>query len=246
MKFPYIPIKHLIADVRSELKRMNQAGELNEEDLINDAIECIREIGGANYNIDQSSVIFIDNHKACLPSDLYLITDIWLCHAEPCMEQIACSTIWFTKENHHYQGSRILFPGDGTTGRYFCANKHYPTPLPTEATYIVQHPNIIRCSLPKAVLGVLYMGLPKEDGTGSYLMQDEVNSIKAVKGFMLLKQLKEKWIMGEVQNYIYQDLKQDYEASLDQAQAVMKFDNPADMVAKGYKQDHKYDRFKLK
>lgn len=245
MKFPYIPIKHLIADVRSELKRMNQAGEINEEDCINTAIECIREIGGANYTPDLEELVYIDNHKGCLPEDLYLITDLWLCEAEPCWEKVGGS-IWFTKEGQHYRGSRILFPGDGMTGRNFCVNKNYPSPSPTEATYIIKHPNIIRCSLPKAVIGILYMGLPKEDGTGSYLMQDEINSIKAVKAFVLLMLLKEKWIMQEIPNYIYQDLKRDYEVNLDQAQAVMKFDNPADFVAKGYKQDHKYDRFKLK
>ena len=71
MKFPFIPISFLIADVRAELKRMDIAGEINEEDCINTAVECIREIGGANIEPADPVMLDIVHGSAQLPKDFY-------------------------------------------------------------------------------------------------------------------------------------------------------------------------------
>jgi len=139
----------------------------------------------------------------------------------------------------------MLFPGDAFTGSHFCKNYHQnPTVGLTHNTYIVKHPNQIRCSLPNCIIGIKYLALPCE--ADEFLMQDEIYSIKATKAFIKMKLLEEKWIMQEVPDYIYKSIENDYNTNLDQAQAIMKFSNPADDAAKAHTQDHRYDRFNLK
>lgn len=244
MEFPFVTIDFVIADVRAELKRLNQSGEINDIDCTNYAIECIREIGGANY-IEKPAVVHIENHIGCLPKDLYLIKEVWLCGSKYDSGVQKIGGIWFSEEGFSYCGQEMLFPGDAFTGSKFCSNYHqYPNVGLTEKTYIVRHPNQIRCSVPNCIIGMNYLSLPFE-GT-DYLMQDEIYSIKAVKAFIKTKILHEKWIMGEVGDNVYQTINQDYLSNLDQAQAIMKFSNPADDKAKGYRQDHRYDNFNLR
>lgn len=244
MKFPFITIDYVIADVRAELKRLNQSGEINDLDCINYAVECIREIGGANY-VEKPVVVRIENHIGYLPKGLYLIQDLWLCGSKQDASVSKIGGIWFSEEGFSYCGQELLFPGDSFTGSKYCSNYHqYPKVGLSQKTYIVRHPNQIRCSVPNCIIGINGLFLPCE-GT-EYLMQDEIYSIKAVKAFIKTKVLEEKWIMGEIPNYVYDTIKQDYTSNLDQAQAMMKFPDPADDKARGHQQDHRYDNFKLK
>lgn len=240
MKFPFISIDTVIADVRAELKRMNQSGEINEEDCINYAIECVREIGGGNYPI-QPAVLFVKDHQVQLPANLYLIDEIWLCGDKHTVPSNNC----FSANDGYYTPNCLLFPGDASTGYKFCKSHNYPTQSLQAPTYIVKHPKTLRCSIRNCILGINYLSLPGNE-TGGYLMQDEINSLKAVKAFIKIMLLQEKFIMKEVPEYVYESIKRDYNIHLDQAQAIMKFDDPADDQAKGWKQDHRYDAFNLK
>lgn len=243
MRFPFVTINYVIADVRAELKRMNQSGEINDIDCINYAIECVREIGGANY-VEKPAVVHVKNHIGYLPKGLYLIKELWLCgsHAQPSATKIG--GIWFSEEGFDYCGNELLFPGDSFTGSKYCSNYHqYPNVTLTQKTYIVRE-NQIRCSVADCVIGINGLFLPGENG--EYMMQDEIYSIKSVKAFIKTKVLEEKWIMGEIADYVYKSIQNDYLVNLDQAQAVMKFPDPADDKAKGYQQDHRYDNFNLK
>jgi hypothetical protein len=242
MKFPFIPIDHAIADVRAELRRMNQAGEINEEDCINWAIECIREIGGGNYT-KEPAILFVKDHYATLPSNLYLIDEVWLCESALFASPVGDNC--FATDDGYYRPSLLLFPGDAFTGSKFCSSQNYPAQSLQTPTYIVKHPRQLKCSIRNCILGVKYMVLPGNE-KGVRLMQDEINSIKAVKAFIKMMLLQEKFLMGELPQSVYETIKHDYDVFTDQAQAIMKFDDPADDKAKGYKQDHRYDAFNLK
>lgn len=244
MKFPYIPISYVIADIRSEWKRLNQAGEINEEDCINYIIECIREIGGANYPED-AGIVHISNHLGKLPDNLYKIDQLWLCNQAIDSSQISkVGSMVIMDGDIAYYGTSMLFPGDSFTGSKYCLQYRQPGSL-NEPTYIVRDKQI-RCSISKCIIGIKYLSMiDNKDGKG-YQMQDEINSIKAVKAFTKMMLLGEKWMMQEIPSYVYESIKRDYEIHLDQAQGIMKFDDPADDQAKGYKQDHRYDRFNLR
>jgi hypothetical protein len=245
MKFPYIPIAYVIADVKAELSRMNLAGDIKDEDCINYAIECIREIGGSNYPEGEPAVVYIKDHIGKLPDSLYLIEEVWLCTAQIGNHPSGLKgAMTFSDEDIVYNGQTLLYPGDSFTGSKFC-RKYQRNPNMTAPTYVVKHPKQIRCSIPNCVLGINHLALPQSQGDG-YLMQDEINTIKATKAFITMKSIYEKWIMTEVPDYIFQNIKRDYETHLDQAQAIMKFDDPADDRARGKELDHRYDRFNLR
>src|SRR5690606_30124080 len=159
MKFPYIPISYIIADIRSELKRMNQSGEINEEDCINYAIECIREIGGANYDNDNTAIIKICNYTGFLPDDLYLIDKIFLCYTSPSMQRFG--SIWFSDENFIYYTYQLIFPGDAFTGKFCMSGCSKPDMDIADPSYIIKYPNQIKCSIQDCILGTSYITLPK-------------------------------------------------------------------------------------
>lgn len=239
MKFPYIPISYAIADVRAEFKRKDLMGEINDEDCINYAIETLREIGGANYP-DDFTILHLRNNIAQLPANFYIVDEAWIVEDNPIFNH---DTIWFTKEQRPYYRRQQLFPGDATTGTKYSRYNRTCESL-AAPTYIIRHPNQFRCSLPTVTIGVKYVATPMTEN-GEHLMQDEINTIKAVKAYIKKMLLSEEYYAGHVSQNIWNDIKSDYETGVNMAQAIFKFSDPADDQARGHDQDHRYDAFKL-
>lgn len=240
MKFPYIPISYIIADVRAEFKRMNNVGEITDENCIPWIIEVMREIGGANYPTE-SIVIDVCNNVGQLPSNFYVVDQIWLCGSPGIPTK---NTIWFTKEGVCYPGISTLFPGDVMTGTTLSKYSKYGAVPRGANTYIIRHPYQLRCSLPEAKIGLIYVAMPTNE-SGDYLIQDEINTLKAAKAYVKKMLLSERYYLGEVTENIWQNISREYDQHVDQAQAIFKFPDPADDEARGIWQDHRYDAFKL-
>ena len=241
MKFPFIPISYIIADVKAELKKMDLAGEIIDEDCKNYIVEVMREIGGANYP-DDHCVLFIKNNVAQLPENFYVIDRLWLCSES---NNIESARVWFSREGKTYIPDGLIFPGDATTGTQY--NKYANVTrasLKTHATYIIRHPRQFRCSLDTAIVGINYVGLPMDE-RGQVLIQDEINTIKAAKAYTKKMILSERFYGGQLPQYIWNDLKNDHAVAVDQAQAIFKFPDPADDEARGYNQDNRYNAFNL-
>lgn len=243
MKFPYIPISYAIADVRSEMKRMNQAGDIFEEDCINWAVETLREVGGGNYQ-QKPFVLNVCNNTATLPKDFYVLDSVWLC-ADESVSEPGDEIIWFSQESRGYRRLRILFPGDAMTGSLYTRSGTCVGAEPGLATYIIRHPNQFRCSINRGTIAGIYIALPTAED-GEMLMQDEIYTIKAVKAYMKRMLLAEKYYAGQIGQNIWNDINREYDINLDQAQAIFKFPDPVDNEAMGYIQDHRYDAFKLR
>jgi hypothetical protein len=90
-----------------------------------------------------------------------------------------------------------------------------------------------------------YVGMPLADN-GDFLIQDEINTLKAAKAFTKKMLLSEKFYEGRLPQYIWEDLKRDHEVHVDQAQAIFKFPDPADDEARVYHQDNRYNAFNLR
>lgn len=241
MQFPYIPISSVIADVRAEMKTLNQRGDILDEDCKAWAIECIREIGGANY-VTKPAVVKICNNIGKLPDDFYKVDEVYICSTSLSSVQMF-HTIWFVEEGLTYYPNGILYPGDAMTGTHYCT--HRCAVPKDEPTYIIRFPNQIRCGIRDAVLGLNYLALPVDDG-GEYLMQDEIYTFKAVKGFIMIKLLMDGYINERVSRSIFLDIKKECDDNIDMAQAIFKFPDPADNAARGSIQDHRYDSFNLR
>lgn len=245
MKFLYKPISLVIADIRAELPRRDRAGIINDTDCLNYIIEVMREVGGSNYDT-KPLVIKMCKGTAVLPEEFYKVDKIWLASAgmADIWQQIGNSTIWFTKEvGCYYNASNILYPGDSFTAHRYCTSGMVNN-VTTRPTYIIRSPNIIRCSLQDATIAMEYLCLPRDD-KGNYLIQDEIYTLKAAKAFTSLKLLYEDYIDQRVPRYVYKDLQEEYDVNVTQAQAIFKYLDPADDVARGQIQDHRYDMFKF-
>lgn len=243
MKFPYIPISYAIADVRAELKKRDRAGLIDEDDCLNWAVEVIREIGGGTYE-SKPIVLHVKDNIAVLPKDFYKIQGLWLLNPAASGWKPFAGKIWFSEGDTSYITDTMIYPGDSFTGTRYCSS-HTLASNSRDVTYIVRHPNIIRCSLPTCDIGMEYLYLPRDE-KGFLLMQDEVHTLKATKAFITSKLLKEDYLDQKVPRYIYKDMEQEYDENVLQAQSIMKFNDPADDAARGRQQDARYDAFKFK
>lgn len=242
IKFPYIPISYAIADVRSEFKKRDRTGQIDENDCINWAIEVIRAIGGSGYDT-KGVVAHVKDHVYTMPPDFYKIDEVFLVkRADRHYGNIG--RIWFTEEgSFDYCGTTLVFPGDSFTGQKYCAASTVSTNSRV-TSYIMRHPNQLRYSDATGTLGIQYLFLPMTP-EGQPLMQDEVNTLKAIKAFIKLKLLEEEFVDQKTPQYIYMKLEKDYDDAVSEAQSIFKFNDPADDGARAYIQDHRYDAFKF-
>lgn len=243
MRFPYVPISYTIADVKAEMKKLDQSGAITDEDCRNAIIECMREIGGANYDTEPA-VINICNNVGILPERFYTVNKIYTLDVSGGTPVKKLGGIWFTEENICYPVGSILYPGDAMTAtRYSSSGLCCPT-NPDIPTYIIKG-NQVRCGIKTAKLGLIYNCLPYDPDFG-YMIQDEVFTLKACKAYTIRTLLKEEFYAGRVAQYVWADINREVEQNIDQAQAIFKFDDPADDQARGKIQDHRYDQFRLR
>jgi hypothetical protein len=222
---------------------MDLVGEINEEDCLNYIIEAMRLIGGANYP-EKACVLNIRNNTATLPDDFYVIDKVWLC-SETMQPTNEINTIWFTKESRVYRGNSIMFPGDAMTGTSYSKHPNHMRAPIGGATYIIRHPKQFRCSLATADVGLTYVGMPLADN-GEFVIQDEINTLVAAKAYAKKQLLSEKFYMGQVPQFVWQDITREWDQHADQAQAIFKFPDPADDEARGFHQDNRYNAFNLR
>lgn len=227
MKFPYIPVDAIIAELQDTFKKRNMQGKIDPDTMQNWAVECIREIGGHNYEA-QTGVLDVHRHAAVLPKGLLFINHVW--EVEQCADKSTNSLDVFRQGLFTYQRKRRVFAADGLTQMY--VHPEFRQPCPQGDNFIVyvvkSPPPVIQLSVPSTRLAMTYYGL-KKDSKGQLYMQDEVNSIKCVKAFLIKQLLLEDFTDGQVPKYIYDEFKNEYDTYLPQAQAMMLMETPEEM-----------------
>lgn len=229
MKFNYIPIQPIIAEVQDEFKDMDAQGRLDVDTCYSSAVECIREIGGNQYEKDHQ-VLCVKKMLNALPVNFYLMQEVWELENANSDEEIFNIMEAFKRSgpNSKVRKRRLFAANDETMllmaegeGKARCAPKD-------QNWYILKTPPpLIRFGQINFTAGIVYYGL-KRDNQGRVMMQDEINSIKAVKNFVLMTALRPGFLAGRVPQYAYQEVKQEYIIYIDQAQGVMKMPSAED------------------
>lgn len=239
--YPYISVKSLIADVRSELRRFDISSAINETDCFNWAIDCIREIGGANYPEKTSDLIEIVNHQGELPVDFYKVKEMYLCY----MDSVTKAPIeFYDATGNRYVPKIVIHPGSSSVNNRYSVAKPLVGVDFKNVFYYIKFPNVITLSMREAKIGLTYLSLPIIDN--EIVIQDEIYSLKATRAYVKSKILEDKVYSQEVPVEMYQLFLSEYETNLSQAQAIFKFPDPADFDSFGEMQDGRYDDFKLK
>lgn len=244
MKFPFVPIDDLIDQVKTELRSFNQQGQISSDDCYMYALDVAKELNIGEDGLDNTTTFLtIRNRQGVLPKDFYVTKEIWLCKANEL--QYSTRTIGPTEEVIKYIPTTLLRPGDSQTLQY-CAKDYYnPEVSVTDHSYVLRvPPGTIRTSFQQGTIQLTYYRIPMTS-EGIIMLPDEINCKKATIAYIKMKFIQEKYISGDIQRYIYMDIKQEYEDSLTTARQILKFDNPADAQYQAALQSKRYSRFKL-
>lgn len=230
MQFPFVDISYVFDEIRSLLKTMNVKGLINDDDCRSSAFSAIRLIGCNNYQ-DKHVFVEIKNFNGFIPKDFYLIKDI--------------KYVGNTPESNF---SEILKSGDSNTQKYFfepssfsAANNLHSF---THSFTIKIPPGIIRTSIQNGFISLTYFQIPNGED-GSIMVQDEENTIQAIKFYIIRDMLYEKYLLGEVDKTAFQNIEAKYERYLNEAQQVLKFPDPSSAEYMVKMTNHRYDQFKL-
>lgn len=246
MKFPFISIEPLIDQVKSELKTMNQQGNISADDCYMWAVDVAREIAIGEDGLDETtSFIRIKNRAGHVPKNFYVAKEIWRCSHRELTNYNHINSIGATQEFFGWERTNIMRPGDSQTLRYCHRSFANPGISPSDQSYIIRvPPGTIRTSFDHGVIQLVYYHL-RTDDEGLILIPDEIHTKKAIINYIKYKLFEEKFYLGEVNATIYQLLKEQYEDELNLAKQIMKFDNPQDNIFEALAMSNKYRRFKI-
>jgi hypothetical protein len=233
MKYPYIDVLPLIAEVQSDLKLITKTSSFTDEDCYIWGIDALREIGGNNYDSEETD-LEISKYSAVLPPNFYLLEDITL---------IKVAEGEFAAP---YFKSTVLAPADAATRRLCKPSACHPKPKKASLTYTLKvPPGLARFSFSKGTVHIKFLCL-KTNERGEIMIQDEINGIQAVKNYIKMMLLQERWIMKEVNDNVYQTFKREWENYLSTAQNKQKFRDMADTKHMAIEQDQRFRRFNYK
>jgi len=243
MKYPYIGIRPIIAEVYGDLKTLSAVANYTEEDCYIWAIDAIRQIGGGNYDTEMC-YIHVSKHNGHLPKDMYLLNELWLCGEQvPTVEMPVTpgpkmTTIYYTR-------TAILRPADSVTWKYCNSDCINSAVNKAAHSYTIKlPPGIIKTSIPDCILSLEYLKM-KTDEQGVIMMQDEVNGILAVKNYVTMMLLREGFLMGQVQANSFMLIKSEWEDYLTLARQKQVLPSNADTAFLAIQQDQRYRRFRI-
>ena len=243
MKFPYISVEPVVAEVLSQLKKLMRTVTFNDNDCYTFAIDAARQIGGNNYDSDVA-YITISKFSGFIPKNFYLLNHAYLCSRDTSVpatvvrpSEVPLQTGWIK--------SSIIYPADLASLRHCnrdCRNRI--TTKNAQGYTLKIPPGIIRYAQESAVICLEYLKLPMIDGI--VMIQDEINCILAVQNYIKMMLLQEKFMMGEVPETVYKTIKQEWEDYLGLAQQSQKFPDSASTDARAIEQDQKYRKFRYR
>jgi hypothetical protein len=240
MNYPFIPLMPLVHEVQEDLKRIVRTSSFSEDDCYGWAVDCLRLIGGNNYE-PTFCKLHVKRYSAKLPPDFYALVEIVQC------THSACSTCL-----HEQTGGRCpitqtqgLIPADKAT-MLLCSRKNHRRPQNYVGTYTLKSPpGIARFSFAEGSVIMEYECLRKDE-QGVVMIQDEIHGILAVKNYVKQQLLQERWVLGEVAHHVYTTFQQAFETHLQKAQMKQKFPDAAETARKAHDQDHRYSKFNYK
>lgn len=197
--------------------------ELSEDDAIESALDCIALIGTEQMLIKQTSEIFISNYRGAIPQDT-----VWL-EAVRYKNGITTNSNINSIKSVSYEDSNTgtIYEVESTLGDVI--GKQYPSeygeyiPMrPASGTFSLSSNrtsnvdltydikgNFIYTSFNEGIVEVSYTTLNNSE-TGELLLPDDINVIKAVESYIVLKFLEPLWMMGKIADKVYQKFDQDY------------------------------------
>lgn len=243
MKYPYIGIRPIIAEVYGDLKTLTAVANYTEEDCYIWAIDAIRQIGGGNYDTE-SCYIHVTRHNGQLPKDIYLINELWLCGEKvPTVEMPV--TPGPKHPAVHYSRTCLLRPADSVTWKFCNRDCVNPRSNGVEHAYTVKiPPGVIKVSIPECIISLEYLKM-KTDEAGVIMMQDEVNAILAVKNYITMMLLREGFLMGQVNANAFMFIKSEWEDYLTLGRQKQVLPSNADTEFLAVQQDQRYRRFRI-
>lgn len=243
MKFPYISALPIVAEVLSEVKRLIKTVPYTEEDCYLWAIDVARLIGGNNYD-DDTCTIAIKRNSGKLPRNFYLVDHIEFRSEDPlnAIEPVRPSEGVALPIQIY---SAIMRPADGNTQK-FCTSACLKRSRKAELNYTIKvPPGIIRTSFPSGFVCINYLKIPMDED-GIVQIQDEANGIMATKSYIKYMLVHESWMMQEMRQDVYLDIKNEWEDWLRLAQQQQKAFDPSHTDFKAIEQDQRYRIFNYK
>jgi len=235
MNFPYISILPLIDEVKTELKKITRSSSYSEEDMYGFAVDAARLIGQTSYETVTDYKIEICKHTGKLPTDFYIANLVLLCD--------------FNRTGNNVKGLRtmIMRPADTITATRCSTKCIEATKRLTDVLSfsLKVPPGIIRTSFDAGTVSIDYEKL-KLDEHGIVMIQDEINSIMAIKNYLIVCLIREDYIRGSVNRGVYKDFESLWEKYKELAQQIFKFPNNHDQHFLALQQDQRYRKFNYK
>lgn len=238
MKFPYIPIQPVIDEALENVKTIAKTSNYSDSECYNWAIDTSREIGGHAYDT-ASTEVEIKKHVGFLPNNFYLLEELWKCHpkAQPAETPVRPSAGLSADK---WIRTGIMAPLDKDTRRrcsaYCGSSIDNQSSISTFSLKIP--PGVIRTSFVEGFVSMDYYALPMHDG--QIMIQDEINGIKCIQAYIVMRLSYETWIKGEMRGDVWQSLKDDYETHLKLAQQLQKAIDPSHTGSLLAKQHSRY------
>lgn len=243
MKFPFIPLRPIIAEVMIDVSKIITKSNKDEEDLYIWAADIMRLIGGNHYQ-SETAYLTINKHVTSIPKNFYLILDVWAC-AE--VEELPNTPYTPKIKPNGYNTIRTgrLKPADTNTIRLYTSERRNHT-YPFNHTFILKTPpGSLRTSFSSGLIEMDYLSLPMSED-GELLIQDEINAIMAVKNYLMLSLLREDYMMGTVRGDVWQNFQKEYEDFLMLAQQTQRFPDHTETREMKENIETKYSRFRLR
>lgn len=242
MKYPYIQLDPIIAEVQAQLKTLTSMGKFQTDDCFNYAIHCLRKLQKGAYETVEG-FYELHNHRLKLPTNFYLFTSVWECCPIdytsvllPGYYSSPSGTVW--KKN------RPLRPADAVTLSYCNPNCVTGIDAGTPKYTFKSPSNVFACDLRSGIIYIEYQAL-KQDDQGNYLIPDEEHTIEAVKNYIKLQVLEEDYYLQRLPRYIYVDLQRNYEDAFRDAQNALEAMGPDEIDHMIDLRQKEMNRFKL-
>jgi len=242
-KYPRIPLTSIVADIGTELKLITTMSNFSDEDIYSWAVDAARQIVDSVY-AGAHVYLTVSKHTAIIPKEFYMLEEIWLC--DPVAMSYTSKDLPPTQEPMRWIKSKVLKPGDSNTTR-FCTKNCIPSnanELTLSYTFKIP-PGIARFSFHTGKVYLGYIAMDKDEN-GVVLMQDEINSILAVKNYVKMMLLEEQFMLGKVNQNVYSAFQNGWDGYLSKAQMIMKFPSAADTDYLALKQDQRFRKFRYR
>lgn len=242
MKYPFISLRPIIAEVMGDLKKLSATTAYIEDDAYTWAVDAARQIGGNNYE-SEISFINIEKYNGCLPKNFYMINDVKVCALSSIQPTVETPVTPGPKLKTWWIPTTLMRPADTVTWKFCSRDCLSATNNRVEQAYTIKcPPGVIRVSFPTGKLFLNYLKIPT-DAEGIVLIQDEINAILATKNYIKMMMLQEPFLMGEVNANAFFYIKNEWEDYLRLAQQKQTLEGFVDTAFKAVEQDQRYRRF---